>query len=302
MSRKTVTGILAADVATGGTFTVGYPSGYDRGSFSTGFRHKLSAIGRVFNAPEDMTLNFGAANATVTYNGATTLVAGTKFTFEFDIPGEVNPTVEAVSGANIYTAAKLAVLHLGSPSASGATNIAAAQAIAGAVALALNGTLVVNGVGVIDARTGRNVVAVSSNAGDTTQSITVTGTDMYGVAMHETIALNGTVTVAGKKAFKKITGIVASAALAGNISVGTGNVLGLPSYLLSAGYVLKELQDGAAAVAGTFVAGLAMSTKPAATTADVRGTYTPNAAPDGSKAYSIIASLNNPAFLGATQF
>jgi len=33
----------------------------------------------------------------------------------------------------------------------------------------------------------------------------------------------------------------------------------------------------------------------------VRGTYTPNSAPDGSRAYKLIALLENPAFQGNPQ-
>lgn len=302
MTRRTVSGILAAAVATAGTFTVGYPTGTTRGDFSLGVTHKLSCIGKVFSAPENMTLSFGATSVTVTYQGTTTLPAGAPFTFQFDVLGECNPALHAASGQAIYTPFVLGNLDLGSPGAPAANNVCLAQAVAGAAALTLNGALVASSVAVMDARTGRALVTVSSNAGDTTQTITVTGTDMYGVAMKETIALNGTTIVAGKKAFKRITAIAASAALAGNITVGTGDVIGLPIYVPNAAMILKESIDGAAATAGTIVAGLALSTKPTATNADIRGTYDPNSTTDGSRAFGLLAAIPDPTFLGATQF
>jgi hypothetical protein len=93
-----------------------------------------------------------------------------------------------------------------------------------------------------------------------------------------------------------------SAASAGNISVGFGNVLGIPAYLPNATFILREIADNATATAGTVVAGLSLATRPTATTADVRGTCVPNAAPDGSRDYSLLVALTDPTFLGATQF
>ena len=302
MTMSTIRAILAAAVATGGTFAVSYPTGKDRGSFSLGTRHKLSALGKVFSCPEDITISFGATTATITYNGGTTIPAGSQVTVQLDEIGQTNPLLHPSSAQQIATPVTLALLNLGSPGTADADGYCVAQAVAGAAALTLNGALVSGGVAVGDALTGRNVVAVSANAGDTTQTITVTGTDMFGVAVKEVITLNGTTTVAGKKAFKRITSIAASAALAGNITVGTGDVLGLPAHVPNAAMVLKESVDGAAATAGTIVAGLAITTKPTSTNADVRGTYDPNAACDGSKAFNLLVALPDPTFLGATQY
>lgn len=297
MTIKTVTGILAAAVATGGTFTVGYPTGDDRGSFSLGVYHKLSVLGKVFTAPENMTLSFGATSVTVTYNGTTTLPAGSRFTFQFDeIGSTASPTVESVSGAVIYTHSRLALLNLGSPGAPSANAYCLSQSVAIAPAVALlNGALCVSSIGYADARTGRNVVA----AWTTTAVITVTGKDMYGRTMVEQSASGTSFT--GKKAFKTITSVTFSAAVTG-ATVGTASVLGLPVYVPNTSMVLKESADGAAATAGTLVAGLTLATKPTATTADNRGTYAPNSAPNGSIAFNLLVALPDPEFLGATQF
>ena len=140
---------------------------------------------------------------------------------------------------------------------------------------------------------------MSSNAGDTTQTVTVVSQDEYGVTMSEAKALNGTTPVLGTKAHSKITSIKSSGALAGTLSVGFTDVLGLPVFLPSTALILKELQDGAAAAAGTPVAGA--TSKATTTTGDVRGTYTPNAATDGSKGYRLVVSLADPGFKGVTQ-
>jgi hypothetical protein len=256
----------------------------------------------VFTSPEDITLSFGATSVTVTYNGTTTLPAGTAFTFQFDIRGEENPVVHQDSGVSIYTPCELGILNLGSPGVLDVDGICAAQAKAEAGALTINGALAVAGVGILDAPTGRNVLVDSSDAGDTTQTITVTGTDMYGVEMVKTIAMNGTTAVAGKKAFKTVTAVSVSAALAGNFTLGTGDILGLPAYVPNAAMILKESLNGAAATAGTVVAGLTGATKPTATTADVRGTYLPNSATDGSRAWELLVALPDPTYLGAEQY
>lgn len=303
MTIQTVTGVLAAAVATSGTFPVGYPGGAgDRGKFSLGVNAKLVVLGRVLSHPEDMTLSYGATSVTVTYKGTTTLPAGSPFTFQFDEVGAGDVVYDADSGVEIYKAGEIQIWNLGSAGTADVDGICAAQAIAGAADADIDGALASGGVATLDARYGRNVLVDSTDAGDTTQTITVTGTDCYGNTMVETIAMNGTTAVAGKKAFKTVTQIAVSAALTGNLTVGTADVLGLPAFLPNSAYILKELEDGAAAVAGTVVAGLGVNTVSTATTADVRGTYDPNSACDGSKGLVLLVAVPDPKFLGNPQY
>lgn len=167
------------------------------------------------------------------------------------------------------------------PETASATAVCAAQAVAGAGNATINGASASGGVATLDVARAVNVD--SSNAGDTTQTVTVTGTDYWGQAQTETIALNGTTAVAGLKAFKTITQVAVSAALAGNLTVGSTDVFGLPYRVTDAGYILRAGWAGALADdAGTFVA--ADVTSPAtATTGDVRGTFTPSSAANGSR-------------------
>ena len=169
------------------------------------------------------------------------------------------------------------------PVALDADGIAQAQAVAGAGNLTLNGALASGGVVVLDVP--RTVEIDSSNAGDTTQTATVFGTDAYGNAMTETIAFNGTTAVAGQKAFKTVTRVAVSAVMAGNANVGTTDVFGLPYRVDSRNYV-QTAWNGAFVTTGTFAA--ADVTSPAtATTNDVRGTYAVPDAADGTKRLTV---------------
>ena len=315
MSVATITGFTSAAVATGGTIAVSYPTGYTRGDFVIGARHRLSVLGKVFSCPESITVSLGNTTATITYNGATTIPAGARFTVELDRAGRANSLTTVASGPDTYIRPGYdtftipvsdAIVNLGTPTTASATAICAAQAISGTnVAAVITGgakysTATLNVP--LGAPTGRNVVVVSSNAGDTTQVVTVTGVDMYGQTMREAITLNGTTTVQGKKAFASVTAVSVSATMTGNLSVGDGTILGLPVYLPNATWILRETQDGATATSGTVVAGAGITVPATSTSADVRGTYNPNSAPDGSRSYALLVALPEPNFYGQPQF
>lgn len=171
------------------------------------------------------------------------------------------------------------------PAALSATAVAAAQAVAGAGNLTLASATVTLDVP-------RAVRVVSSDAADTTQTTTIYGTDAYGQSLTETIALNGTTAVSGKKAFKAVTRVAVSGACAGNVSAGTSDVFGLPWAVASASYIFRAGWAGTLADnAGTLVA--ADATTATATTGDVRGTYSPSTAANGSRRLTIAAYLPN---------
>lgn len=169
-----------------------------------------------------------------------------------------------------------------------ASGLATAQAVAAAGNLTLTAgtgvtTSVVNGETRYVLDTPRAVTIDSSDAGDTTQTATVFGYDLYGQPMSEAIAFNGTTEVSGTKAFKSVTRIAISAALAGNANAGFNDKLGLPIRVTNAVYIIAvKWASTLADDAGTFAA--ADVTSPATTTTDdVRGTYIPSSAADGSK-------------------
>jgi len=171
-----------------------------------------------------------------------------------------------MSPINVYNAV---------PAVLDADGICAQQTLGAAGDALLNGALASGGTVTLDVP--RNVIIDA--AGAATAVLTVTGTDAYGVPMSEAITLNGTTAVAGKKAFKTITRIAASAA-ATDFFVGTGDVFGLPIRANSRNYVLTAW-NGAFVTTGTFVA--ADATTATTTTGDVRGTYAVPDAADGTK-------------------
>jgi hypothetical protein len=173
------------------------------------------------------------------------------------------------------------------PVALSATAVAAAQAVAAAGNLTINGASAASGVATLDVP--RAVSIVSSGAGDTSQVATVYGTDTYGISMSEAITFNGTTTVNGKKAFKTITRVAISAALAGNASVGSTDIFGLPYRANSRNYVLTAW-NAAFVTTGTFTA--AVATDPATTTTgDVRGTYAVPDAANGTKRLTLWVNI-----------
>lgn len=164
--------------------------------------------------------------------------------------------------------------------------IAVAQAVAAAGNLTLDGAFANAAQTVATIDGARNVAILSSNAGDTTQTATVTGTDIVGNPQVEDIAFNGTTEAVGAKAFGTVTQVAIDAALAGNASVGTSVTLaniemGLDAGLEAAYDAVHALDGAGAAEGGTFT--VADATAPAtASTGDTKGTYNPANAPDGS--------------------
>ncbi|CAB4120922.1 hypothetical protein UFOVP4_12 [uncultured Caudovirales phage] len=312
MSIATIKGVTSAAVSSGGTIAVSYPTGTTRGDFVIGARHRISVIGKVFSCPEAITVSLGATSATITYNGTTTIPAGSPFTIELDRSGSTGMLSTVVNAIDTYVKpgrdtflypVQTVLVSFGTPTTASATAVAAAQTMTGSgTAVVINGAKAASGVASLGAPTGRNVNVVSSNAGDTTQVVTVIGTDMYGNGMRENITCNGTTTVQGKKAFFNVTGATVSATMTGTLSVGDGAILGLPVYLTNSVFIVKEIQDGASATAGTTVAGAGITVPATATSADVRGTYAPNSAPDGTRSCALLVDLPEPNFYGQPQF
>lgn len=175
------------------------------------------------------------------------------------------------------------------PAAAAANNIALAQAIAGAADALINGALAVAGVATMDFD--RCVQLVSSNAGDTTQVVTVFGTDRYGQLLSQTVTLNGTAIVKTTKAYKTITRIAVSAVMVGNLTAGTNDDFGSPVLITDRGYFARvgwnnTLAENAATVV------LGDATNPATlVTTDVRGLITPSSASDGVKRLVVLFIL-----------
>lgn len=319
MSFRISTFVTGSAVASGGTMAFTYPVGTSIGHFNLNEGpHKLYVEGHnsLYNFLDDFTISFSAANATVTYNGSTSIPASTKVLLMLDcggrndqrqfqdsleitgFPGTANVANTGVnpngSANTVPLAGKLPVMTVryGSPTTISTTKFLATTAVAGTTLQTL-ATAVINDVP-------RACQIVSSNAGDTTQVITIRGFDDLGAALTESITANGTTPVFGKKAFKQVNSYQSSASMAGNLSIGDSKILGIPFFLPGAGYVLKEIQDGASATAGTFVAGV--SVKQTATTGDSKGTWTPNATLNGTIALELLIASSDETWRGGTNF
>jgi hypothetical protein len=296
MSFDTMTKILDAAVANGGTFTVGYLDGRGPGSYTLGTGHHVVSpqTGKLTIAAGQVAFSFGASLITITNNTGQSIPAGSTLIIQVERFGasEVGRVARFACPGSMGVLTPT-IISLGAPIASDADGIVASQncTVANGLATGINGALASGGVCVLDVP--RAIVAAWTN----TAVLTVTGTDEYGRRIRQSSASGTTMT--GTKAFKTITGVSTSADITG-LTVGTGKVLGLPVFLPGTGLVIRELQDGAAATAGTIVAGV--TSVATATTGDVRGTYAPNGNPNGALSFQLIAMLENVDDRGVAQF
>lgn len=301
MTFKVVNATIATAVAAGATFTVGYPTNTDAGFFRGGWQHRMVVNeGYVLNAPADFTLTFGTASITVDLAAAYSLAQGDRVSLTIEALGAdgYNGMTDIANMPRVMDGFDIVVFNLGAPDAATDVDcvVEAVSQVAGAITL--DGALA-DADGVVTLDVPRNLVVDSGGAD--TSPIVFTGTDEYGNVMVESITLNGATAVAGKKAFKTITGAANTATISNGAFVGIGDVLGLPALLVDKGLVLAQLEDGAPATAGTLVAGLT-SAVPTATNADVRGTYDPNSAADGAKAFQLVVALPRGTGRGQTQY
>ena len=136
----------------------------------------------------------------------------------------------------------------------------------------------------------RNLTAAVTHASSAVaMTITVTGFDVYGQMMKETLSTAATgqsQSATGKKAFKYILSIAitsAGNATTNTLSMGWADVLGLPLKAAAKSDVMQvwfnDALDASAAVVK------ADDTTPSATTGDVRGTVDTNSAADGSAVF-----------------
>jgi hypothetical protein len=174
------------------------------------------------------------------------------------------------------------------PVALATNNIATASVYTSTVTLtAGTGTTSVvraDGVTVVQLDVPRAVSTTTGAGSPTTRNVTISGYDYYGQPMSEVIATGAvaSTTVNGKKAFFQISGITISGSPVVTVAVGTTDILGVPVRMTNVAYVSSVRWDSTlAADAGTFVA--AVTTAATTTSGDVRGTYVPSSATNGTK-------------------
>jgi hypothetical protein len=236
---KTSETVVGTPVATSGTKTFAYPAGTSAGSFAA-YGHKMwvDKFQRLLVSPTDFTVSFGASEITVTYLGATTIPTNARLNGQFNIEGiDSNEDAQAaLNESNVLRTVlgSVARVSLGAPAVADANGYVESQdltalgvfsvsvtAAAAIAAAALAGT----------ADVPRNVVAAWTG----TAVLTVTGTDEYGEVIVESSASSTSFT--GKKAFKTVTGISSSANIT-SLTVGTGNKIGIPSFISTQGDVV----------------------------------------------------------------
>jgi len=149
-----------------------------------------------------------------------------------------------------------------------------------------------------------------SGGNDSGITFTVSGWDIYGFPMTETITGGNATAANGAKAWKYISGITHSGSVAGTLTIGTNDVIGLPLQALRFGRVEIAYNNAWITANTGFTA--AVTTSPAtATTGDVRGTYALQSASDGTKTIQVFitippANLNTvngaASVYGVTQF
>jgi hypothetical protein len=126
----------------------------------------------------------------------------------------------------------------------------------------------------------RNVTLTSTGnyTGGGLVTFTITGFDAYGQLQTATLATLNNNTVGTAIAFKSVKSVAHSGAIATGVSVGMGDVFGLPLVIGNVGQLLTVRWNSTLAQdAGTFVAGAAT------TNVDDRGTYTPSSASNGTR-------------------
>jgi hypothetical protein len=144
-------------------------------------------------------------------------------------------------------------------------------------------------VAVLDPKqtTARAINATGTAAGQNGCTLTISGFDVYGAPMSEVITLTGAATVAGKKAWKYISSIVAANGTGtlstGNVSVGTTDVYGFP-YKQDLWEFLDIWVNATYITANTGFVQAVITNPATSVTGDVRGTYALQSASTGNGA------------------
>jgi hypothetical protein len=175
------------------------------------------------------------------------------------------------------------------PAAASATALLAATASTVAVQTYLTAALSAGGKTALAAYP-RNVTFTTAGVtpSDAPATAVITGTDIDGNALTETVTIAQTATIAqGVKCFKTITSIVYAAGdgTGATVSIGIGQKFGFSklSKTRAGGVaVLAEIAVGVTVTNGTFAT---------AATSPPYGSYSPNTAPDGANDYAVTYEL-----------
>jgi hypothetical protein len=189
---------------------------------------------------------------------------------------------------------------------------AAAAAIVSAVAADIARTVPDTNGGIVNTFTnseaqmskfGRCLQIIGSAVG-MAQVITVRGEDYLGQPMAETLTLNGTTSVNGVKAFRRIRSVsTPGGGTAGTFNLGFRDAFGVPyAVQQNAAGIFSELVDDVNATGGSL--GLLVTTAQTLTSADPRGVYSPaggNVA-NGARRYTVFYEARKGLLHGLRHF
>jgi hypothetical protein len=152
-----------------------------------------------------------------------------------------------------------------------------------------------NTTGILDVP--RNITAAASHGSSVVaMTIVVSGYDVHGAPMKETLSIAATgtsQTATGGKAFKRVTSIAitsAGNATTNTLDIGFGAVLGLTYRPKIGGFIRGRLNEDSAD-AGTYTAPI--RTTSTATTADVRGMYAYAGTANGTNRFTVLYVADN---------
>ena len=137
----------------------------------------------------------------------------------------------------------------------------------------------------------RNVTITANVSASVTGTFTVSGYDIYGVAMNEVITPVANTTVAGKKAFKYIKSVTPSYSDAHNYSIGLGNLAGFHLRTDKWEYTNLFFNGAFATTSNGFLAATTAASGDVRGTIDVSNASGFNSAFDGSRRLAVMASL-----------
>lgn len=189
------------------------------------------------------------------------------------------------------------------PAALAANNVATSQSKASAGTLTLTAgagvtqTTAPDGTTVYALDCERNI-RITSGGNDSGRTFTVTAYDDYWQKLSQVVTGANAGTAATTKAARYLASVSVSGATASNVTVGTGDVFGLPFLLKHKNYATFIKWDGTHIDnTATIVVGDPLPAT--TTTGDVRGTITPTSASDGSRRLTVgiylpIATASGP--------
>jgi hypothetical protein len=279
----------------------------------------VGPLGRLYvydTIPQTLQAANIAASQTQTAAGALTLTAGTSAksvvrtdgstVIQLDVPRAVSVTTGTATGStlagvattgtggqisftsntSVYTGQYVTVSGTAGGTGSITSYSNPTTYILSAVT-ATSATLLTTASGAVASVAG-TITGLTFTLGAAPRVMTVSGYDYYGQAMTESITSSSSVStaVSGKKAFYQIASITSAGATGTAVTSGTTDVLGLPVRVIDAGYLVSIGWAGAVArdTGGNQAFVAADMTNPAtSTTGDVRGTYLPSTASNGSR-------------------